>query len=812
MTRVPGLTRQDDRPSVGGGNTGRVQVKNPIGDVALRPQARPVDTYSRPVQQNSGPNGLQQLAGALAQISPTLQGFLETQSATMQKEAEDKAMKRIGGMSFAEAQSAVADGSISEMQNPWFKAAFMKQYGERLAYQRVNELTQEYETNFDKNSGDLDGFIRERMAGDLDQYGDNPHFVGSYNQIMDNWGAKANQAQAQYKTEQVKSDTIGGVYDVFQGKAQTLRDEGKSPQEIVAALRQEYEGNRSLLHVDYREQDKEMVRLAESFAAKGDLDMVDAILNGERTGADGTVLGPLAANREFQADSARILGNAKSERNRINEESTRDQRLIFENQARNGTLDPEAFMAWTEANPGAYTFAGSQSVVVSNQAYLDKQDAEAAKNAQKLELKQQSKESEEAVLRSNLGALQSGSLYGIGRAKVLTEEGDVKEVTVEQQFKDTAAAFDGNVKRLQELGEITPDQAYEMLSEAGATNALTFPSWTQALEAGYSATNSRNTSGDELPQSVLDGVDLYQRLHATNPAMVARHMPDESTRDFYERVRMGMQLQHMDQTQAVRNAMAIMADPDRTNNPMNQLRFVDVDKEVRKITVDPWMSVGGFEFGGSVPTNLGTVAGEISRLAKFGVENGLSPKVALKQARERFLQDNVEVNGNFLNIADKQVPSNFSDLVGNALKLYAEKHGDSEFLAAEDLTIKQAQNGRDWIIVTKDQVPVENQKDGSITLQSLFQQEQTRVQGVQQGVMDAQGKTAAQVRLDVQSELEQIGKDLRRHEVLEGMNAKHRPLMLKPKAELLARQAEINQLLTGSGGQPSVVDRRSTVR
>lgn len=795
MAKVPGLTRQDDRPSVGGANTGRVQVKNPIRDVNLQATARPVDTYSRPVQPNSGPNEFMQLAGALAQISPSLQGFLDTKATEMQKDAEDRANRRIGGMSFEEAKAAVADGSISEMQNPWYKAAFMKQYGERLAYQRVNELTQEYETNFDKNNGDLDGFVRERMAGDLEQYGDNPHFAGAYGNIMDNWSAKANQAQAQYQTEQIKTDTIGGVFETFHGKAQTLREEGKSPEEIVAALRGEYEGNRSLLNVDYREQDKEMVRLAQSFAAKGDLDMVEAILNGERKGADGTVLGPLAANREFQADSIRILNSAKTERNRLNEETTRDQRLIFENQARNGTLNAEEFLAWSDAHPGAYTFSGAQSVVVSNQSFLDKQDAEAAKHEQKLQLKQQARASEDAVLRNNLSTLQSGSLYGIGPAKVLTDEGEVKEVSVDQQFKDTAAAFDANVKRLQELGELTPDQAYEMLSEAGATNALTFPSWTQALEAGYTATNSRNTSGKDLPQSVLDGVDLYQRLYATNPAMVARHMPDKSTRDFYERVRMGEQLQHMDRTQAIRNAMAIMADPDRTNNPMNQLRYDDVEAEVRKITVDPWLGGWAFGLGGDSPTNLGTVSGEISRLAKFGVENGLPPKEALKQARERFMQDNVAINGNFVSIADKQVPPNFSDLVNNALRIYADKFGEKEGIAAEDLTIKPAQNGRDWMIVTKDQVPVENQQEGSITLQSLFQQEQTRLQGVQQGVIDQQAKTAEQVRKDLETELTKIGKDLRRHDVLDEMGAKHRPVMLKPRDELLKRQAEINSLL-----------------
>ncbi|WP_296084170.1 hypothetical protein [uncultured Agrobacterium sp.] len=795
MAKVPGLTRQDDRPLVGGANTGRVQVKNPIRDVNLQATARPVDTYSRPMQPNSGPNEFMQLAGALAQISPSLQGFLDTKATEMQKDAEDRANRRIGGMSFEEAKAAVADGSISEMQNPWYKAAFMKQYGERLAYQRVNELTQEYETNFDKNNGDLDGFVRERMAGDLEQYGDNPHFAGAYGSIMDNWSAKANQAQAQYQTEQIKTDTIGGVFETFHGKAQTLREEGKSPEEIVAALRGEYEGNRSLLNVDYREQDKEMVRLAQSFAAKGDLDMVEAILNGERKGADGTVLGPLSANREFQADSIRILNSAKTERNRLNEETTRDQRLIFENQARNGTLNTDEFLAWSDAHPGAYTFSGAQSVVVSNQSFLDKQDAEAAKHEQKLQLKQQARASEDAVLRNNLSTLQSGSLYGIGPAKVLTDEGEVKEVSVDQQFKDTAAAFDANVKRLQELGELTPDQAYQMLSEAGATNALTFPSWTQALEAGYTATNSRNTSGKDLPQSVLDGVDLYQRLYATNPAMVARHMPDKSTRDFYERVRMGEQLQHMDRTQAIRNAMAIMADPDRTNNPMNQLRYDDVEAEVRKITVDPWLGGWAFGLGGDSPTNLGTVSGEISRLAKFGVENGLPPKEALKQARERFMQDNVAINGNFVSIADKQVPPNFSDLVNNALRIYADKFGEKEGIAAEDLTIKPAQNGRDWMIVTKDQVPVENQQEGSITLQSLFQQEQTRLQGVQQGVIDQQAKTAGQVRKDLEAELTKIGKDLRRHDVLDEMGAKYRPVMLRPRDELLKREAEINSLL-----------------
>lgn len=350
MTKLPGLTRQDDRPSVGGSNRGRVQVRNPIGDVALQPQARPVDTYSRPQAAPSGPNGLQQLAGALAQISPALTNFLDNSAAKAQKDAEDRAMRRIGGMSFQEARDAVNSGKMTEMDNPWFKAAFMKQYGERLAYERVNELSTEYETNFDKNSGDVDGLIRGRTSDDLDQYGNDPHFTGAYTKVMDGFGARAKTAQAQYKTEQVKQDTVSGVYDTFHGEATSLRSEGRSPQEIVTALRGKYEGNRSLLHVDFKEQDKEMVRLAEAFAAKGDMEMVNAILNSDRKGADGTVLGPLSANREFQADAVRITTNAERQAFDNTEKATRETRYDFLNEAQEGKLNVERFREWHKAS------------------------------------------------------------------------------------------------------------------------------------------------------------------------------------------------------------------------------------------------------------------------------------------------------------------------------------------------------------------------------------------------------------------------------------------------------------------------------
>lgn len=169
-----------------------------------------MDTYARPQQPNIGANDWQQLAGALAQISPSVQNFLQVQQAQSQKDAEDRAMRRIGGMSFEEARAAVDGGQMTEMDNPWFKAAFMKQYGERLAYQRVNELTTQYETSFDKNSGSFEDFVRQQAQADLEQYGNDPHFTTAYNNIIDQYGQRASATQVQSRRSRSSSTPSAG--------------------------------------------------------------------------------------------------------------------------------------------------------------------------------------------------------------------------------------------------------------------------------------------------------------------------------------------------------------------------------------------------------------------------------------------------------------------------------------------------------------------------------------------------------------------------------------------------------------------------
>ncbi len=733
MTKLPGLTRQDDRPSVGGSNRGRVQVRNPIGDVALQPQARPVDAYSRPQAAPSGPNGLQQLAGALAQISPALTNYLDNTAAKAQKDAEDRAMRRIGGMSFQEARDAVNSGKMTEMDNPWFRASFMRQLGERMGYERVNELSTEYETNFDKNGGDLDALIRGRTSDDLDQYGNDPHFTGAYTKVMDGFSARAKTAQAQYKTEQVKQDTVSGVYDTFHGEATSLRSEGKSPQDIVTALRGKYEGNRSLLHVDFKEQDKEMVRLAEAFAAKGDMEMVNAILNSDRKGADGTVLGPLSANREFQADAVRIQNGAKRQNFEKTEESTRDARMGFFDDARTGKLNREKLVGWHKANPGAYSEAQVLSLINQNDTYNEQQAKELAKAEQKIAWQKAADQAEEELVTRNLDATGRGMLPYIEETIVPTKTGETRTISVDDQKKAVAKRLVDHTDWLVGKGKATPEQAFGMQVESFSVGNLTNPKWENVLKAGPKAATPFTLSGGTVPPALQDSVDLYMKLHAANPKLLETHIKDNADRDFYEAYRIATQYSKLAPEQAMQVAMMQTSDPDKVRSPAAAMRAEQIEKRVDSVRY------GGYWGSKYSPSNKSYVASEITRLGKFYVQNGMDTEDALDEAKTRFEATHTEVNGNFVYTAGRDIPPNFSDLAGYAIEKYVADFGDAEDLEAEDLTIRPENNGPSWVIVHQSgQYPVGNSARAKLTLRSLYELDQRRRTDKAQGVVNAQ--------------------------------------------------------------------------
>lgn len=737
MARLPGLTpHREDQPSVGNRNKGRVVVDGPaVRPQRLAPTANPVNTYARP-QAPSSTNSWLQLAEALASISPGLNAMLQEQAAARKQEAEDLANRRLGGMSFEEAQRAVKDGTIPEMSNPWFKAAFMKQYGERLAHHRASEIASIYETEFDKENGNLDQFIAERMKEDLDAYGDNKFFASSYLGVMNRFNVTAQSKHQEYLAGRTKDETFQGAYETFLGTARQMMEEGADPQAIAQALREKYEGNRQLLNMPYREQDREMLRVAQTLAEEGHHDLVKALLQTERVAADGTRLGALANNREFAADAARILQRAERVMFDNNEKASFDQRMVFFDQSFTGNLDRAELEKWHKDNPGAFSDSQVQTLIARNQSVIEQAQKEAEKQRTKLLLEEQSRRSVEAMEQADLAAFEAGLAPFLEDGVVLNERGETEVRTADERRKRLADNAVTRIRERVERGEITPEQAFEAEVKGFSGNGLVHPQWKTVLGAGSVSATTYAISGGEIPPALKEGAELYLRLHATDPSLLQRHIPDSSAMDFYEAFRIAKQYGRMDDNQAYQQAISVTNDPDKYEGVHMRQRYDDIDKAVTGLQSNAFVRM--FGLGTAPADNAGYVGNEISRIAKFYARSGLGTQEAIEQAKKRFEDTHSQINGWWVYTADRDVPPDFEKLVNSALEDYVAEFGEAEGLEVDDLSIRPATNGSGaWQIINRyTGAPVENGERRYITNRSLIEAERDRIEKRRQEVID----------------------------------------------------------------------------
>lgn len=746
INKISGLRPMGDRPSSGRRNRGRAHTPTAEGIRApgLNPVARPVDTYTRPRAPAQG-NDMLQLAQALGQISPSLNNLLANEAAAQQKHMEDRANQRIGGMSVAEARAAVDNGSISEMDNPWFNAAYMRLLGERTAYERQNALAVEYETSPDKANMDFDAFVARAVAADLEQYGGNQFFAGGYAPIMENFRNTGGAKAAQHRADEMVAQSQQGVFQSFYGLAQSMMTEGKSPEEIVTAIQGRYQGNMDLLRLDYRTQDAELVRVAETLAQQGNHGLVAAILNTPRTGPDGTPIGSLAENREFVADAARIMSKAETEQFGLDQTALFDDRTRFYGLAAQGKLDPAELEAAYQANPALFSEAQFRAVMDENQRVLAKIASDAAENTQTLTLRANAERSSQELANADLMALQAGQLPFIEDGKRLNDRGEWETVPVAERREAAADLFASRLTEAAQAQQMSPEQALGYMVQGFASNGMEYPKWKDVLAAAPTAATAQNLSGESLPDALVQATDLYMAMYDMAPRLLARHITDETTRDFFEAYRIATEYNGSDRGQAVMQAVKVTQDPGY-ENPLYRQNLADVLEKAPR-----W--VGGLLGAGSTEVmNQPYVVGEISRLAEFYVRNGLNPDTALKKAEERFKSLNQMVNGNYVFTGSEDLPPNFPQMAESALGQYVQDFPD-EGLEMGDITIAPYENGSGiWVIIDKNTgAPVEDRNRRFLTLRSLAEMEQARQQALAQQVIgnaNAAQDAAQQTQLD----------------------------------------------------------------
>lgn len=749
MPNLPGLRPTGDRPSVGGRNNPRVATQAPrFQTPGLRPVANPVDTFSRPQAAQTN-NSWLGLARALGDISPALNDMLNGE-ATRQKQAqEDLANKRINGMSFEEARAAVDGGQMSELQNPWYNAAFMKQYGERLAYDRINQLSVEYETSPDKAAMNFDQFVAGTMAKDLEQHGDNKFFMAGYTPLMQTFNAQGGIKVAQQQATEMVAESQTGVYQTFLGLARVMASEGKSPAEIHEAIRAKYAGNREMLHVDFKTQDIELVRAAEAWAAEGNYALVQEVLTKPRMASDGTNLGALSENPAYAADTARILKASQAKQFEVDQTNLAGERTRFIAMADKGQLEPDAFLDMALAKPELFSEAAARSLVERNNAVVIKAQDEFAKQSQTLALRAQATQSNFELTQNDLRAVTDGTVPFLQEGYVYNEKGERVTVPMEKRRENVAAAFSAQLRAAAEARNLTPEQAEDFEIQGFATNNLENPTWTRTLASGPTAATPQNLSGESLPPGLVEGARLYMKLHDASPRLLARHIKDEATMDFYEAYRIASEYNGSDPRQALLQAVKVTQDPSGYSNPMYSVSLKAV-QEAMPTTIGGLLGIS--QLGGQTVDNQPYVVGEIQRLTEFYLRNNMNPDQALRTATERFLQFNKPINGDYVNVGSKDLPENFPQLAVRALGAYVTNHPD-EGLELDDLTIAPVEDGSgNWVIINKAfRYPVEDPATRWVNLRGLVEMEETRLNEVKQGIIgninDGQA-TARQTVLD----------------------------------------------------------------
>lgn len=704
VNRVTGLRPMGDRPRNGRRNNSRAD--SPTGsDIrmpGLRPTARPVDTYSRP-QAPSQDNSFFQLARALGEINPVISGFLDQEATQQRKDAEDRALRRIGGMSYEEARAAV-DGGMPEMDNPWFKAAFMKVMGERTAYNRINELSAQYATDPNRHEIDFSSYVRSAANEDLSTYNDK-HFMAGYGPLMDNFEATGAAKHVGVQTERTMAEAQANVFGVFLGQAETLTAEGRHPEQIAKDLFARYAGQEEFLKLGRGQQDELMMNVIDTLANDGNWEVVNALLNHQREDEFGNMTS-LATSPQYAVKTAGIIEKAKGAHGEKVLEQSIGSYADLNVAASNGTLSKEELDHFVAEHPNMLSPSNQVELLTRSQNAQLRAQETIAEADRKAALALHAEQARGVVSSSNLSKVQSGEAVFLQDIEVPTATGGVETLTVKQQQdqlgKDLAAYVQEQAAATDASPEATLDMEVKLFATAGVTN----PRWATTLAGGVSQATPANLkqfleSGEVvLPPALEAGIELYEQLYMKSPLLLNRYFSSSEDRRFFDLVMQGKKL-GMDSYQSVRTAnQAIINGP--TNHPRSTMTASQADAALHDIRVG-----GIFGIGASVPANSSYALQQINNsIGYFADVGGQVGDDASNAAIEQFKNTHININGYYVNVAGENIgdADRFAQAVDLTLsEIMTQPHYlNGHQLGPEDITIRPTGNASgEWEVVSK---------------------------------------------------------------------------------------------------------------
>lgn len=194
----------------------------------------PAGVYANPVDTTVLPetSGLTKLAGALREASPQFNAYLQKRESEF-IDAEVKRGERDAlrdGTLKEQLDQQIAAGMLPREASPWYRKAYMKQMGVNAGYLKAQELLTKYETAFDKDAGDLNGFLGQELTAILQSSDDDDFAEGMFPAIKEA-EAKIRAAQAGYTAEALQSgardQTFTAIGNAFRKALEASRSSGQ---------------------------------------------------------------------------------------------------------------------------------------------------------------------------------------------------------------------------------------------------------------------------------------------------------------------------------------------------------------------------------------------------------------------------------------------------------------------------------------------------------------------------------------------------------------------------------------------------------
>lgn len=649
----------------------RVQVQPPQGPQALRTSARP-GAVNAGAPQMERPKSLQ-LAQALSAISPAIQQELDRSTEAYKQQQSERAYDTIQGLTYDEARDMVEAGNLRETENPWFEAAFQKQFGMVHAGKRKREIMLAYEGGFDKYNGDLESFIAAQVKRDALQFGENKFVRAGIREGMGDFLTRLRDNHAEFRSEMIKETTV----EQFGGVVRTVVDDtittGSDPSGAARALYNQY---RQTFGLTYQQMDDAVISLAEEYAQAGDVATVEALLTTNIVGEDGQQVGSFTTRTRYADKAQQIINQSKTVRGDLDRQANTAQIVGLRTRAaKGGLVDADLDTLNHLKDTQQISQEMHESLLVQNN------NAKAgALNA-----------SFDALAESDYRRQATEALYA-GTAFALTDmtytRPDGKVVTL---GRDQALEAVVNETLNGMSGKYTEGEMAATLASWGVGE--TYQIWENALSDGYLALGQAlMQAGPEgeikLPPAALAAYGTWRNL-SEYPNVRARHVKDSTALNVYRDAE-ALERGGMDPQTALLSSARIDRDAvrDGLSRQVDRNAFATA---IRQATSTGWFSAD--------VANAGWVSSTVERSARILMDLGLPMDKAVKEASRLFEDSHTVINGVAINTRNKLIPPNFSSMSEMVLDDFANAHNED----VRDLTLVPSLNGEQtWIVARRD--------------------------------------------------------------------------------------------------------------